>query len=231
MKRNQIIIIIVGFILIAGAAWMLAANSQKNGKVEQQSSSTASEEQETTQVEDNKFATLTGSAFDEAYLADMMAHHEGAVNMGEQALSASERPEIKKLANEIVSTQSREMAKMSEWQKKWGFDATMGAHGSHGGGANDMAGEMMDMGASLNGLKGDEFDKVFLEQMIIHHQQAVDMSKYADTNAERQEIKDLARAVIEAQEKEISQMKQWQADWGFQAADMDANSSMPGMNH
>ncbi|MBM3209733.1 DUF305 domain-containing protein [Candidatus Saccharibacteria bacterium] len=231
MKRNQVIIIIVGFIIIAGVAWILVANSQTNDSVEQQSSSATPDEQEAKPVDDNKFATLTGSAFDEAYIADMMAHHEGAVNMGEQALSASERPEVKALANEIVFTQSREMAKMSEWQQEWGFDATMGAHGSHGGGANDMAGEMMDMGASLNGLKGDDFDKVFLEQMIIHHQQAVDMSKYADTNAERQEIKDLARAVIEAQEKEISQMKQWQKDWGFQAADMDANSSMPGMNH
>ncbi len=223
MKRNQVIIIIVGFIIVAGAAWMLVAASQKEGNTKQQSSSATPDKKETKQVDDNKFATLTGTAFDEAYIADMMAHHEGAVNMGEQALSASERPEIKELANEIVFTQSREMAKMSEWQQEWGFDATMGAHGSHGGGANDMAGEMMDMGASLDGLKGDDFDKVFLEQMIIHHQQAVDMSKYADTNAERQEIKDLASAVIEAQEKEIAQMKQWQAAWGFKTTDTKAS--------
>ena len=49
--------------------------------------------------------------------------------------------------------------------------------------------------------------------MILHHQQAVDMSKYADTNAKHQEVKDLARAVITAQEKEIADMKSWQQKW------------------
>ncbi|HPE85487.1 MAG TPA: DUF305 domain-containing protein, partial [Chlamydiales bacterium] len=69
--------------------------------------------------------------------------------------------------------------------------------------------------AKLNGLSGEAYDKEFLKQMILHHQQAVDMSKYADTNAKHQEVKDLARAVITAQEKEIADMKSWQQKWGY----------------
>jgi len=67
----------------------------------------------------------------------------------------------------------------------------------------------------LQGLKGEECDKEFLKQMILHHEQAVEMSQYAATNAKHQEIKDLASAVISAQTKEIEQMKQWQKDWGY----------------
>ena len=74
---------------------------------------------------------------------------------------------------------------------------------------------MVEMQNKLQGLTGEEYDKEFLKQMIVHHEQAVEMSKYAATNAKHQEIKDLASAVISAQTKEIEQMKQWQKDWGY----------------
>jgi len=67
----------------------------------------------------------------------------------------------------------------------------------------------------LQGLKGEAYDKEFLKQMILHHEQAVEMSQYAAANAKHQEIKDLASAVIGAQTKEIEQMKQWQKDWSY----------------
>ncbi len=82
----------------------------------------------------------------------------------------------------------------------------------HGG---KSSGSMSDMMTSLNGKKGEEFDKAFLSSMIVHHQDAVEMSKAAQTDAEKQEIKDLAEDIIKAQESEIQMMQQWQKDWGF----------------
>jgi uncharacterized protein (DUF305 family) len=72
---------------------------------------------------------------------------------------------------------------------------------------------MMYMNAELVGKTGDEFDKAFLEQMIMHHQGAVEMAELALVNAKRQEIKDLSTAIIEAQNTEIGQMKNWQKSW------------------
>lgn len=72
---------------------------------------------------------------------------------------------------------------------------------------------MMDMNASLEGKTGDEFDKAFISEMIIHHEGAVDMAELALTNAKHQEIKDLANAIISAQNKEIADMKGWQNNW------------------
>jgi uncharacterized protein (DUF305 family) len=77
----------------------------------------------------------------------------------------------------------------------------------------DMAGMMHDMNAKLIGKTGDEFDRIFLEEMIIHHEGAVDMAELALTNAKHQEIKDLARAIIDAQNTEIAQMRSWSAEW------------------
>lgn len=72
---------------------------------------------------------------------------------------------------------------------------------------------MMSMDAELRGKTGDVFDQAFISEMIIHHQGAVEMAELALTNAKHQEIKDLARAIIEAQNREIVDMKAWQKSW------------------
>jgi uncharacterized protein (DUF305 family) len=215
MKRNIIIGIIVVVLAAGGIAWYLITEKQMREQVQQETSKNTSSEASSQPKDDNKFATLKGEEFDKAYVADMLAHHEGAVNMSEMAGAAAQRQEIRDLAQTIVDTQSQEISQMRTWQQEWGYEVTMGGHGSHGGSANDMSMNMMNMGDELNGLSGTEFDKKFLELMIEHHQQAIDMSKYANTNASHQEIKDLAKAVISAQQSEITKMKQWQKDWGF----------------
>ena len=86
---------------------------------------------------------------------------------------------------------------------------------------------MADMTKQLEGLTGDAYDKAFIEMMIKHHQGATDMAKLSANRAKHEEIKTLSQNIISAQEKEISEMQQWQKDWGYVTND----SSMPGMNH
>lgn len=78
-------------------------------------------------------------------------------------------------------------------------------------------GTMMDMMTSMNvelrGKTGDAFDQAFLAEMIVHHQGAVEMAELALTNAKHKEIKDLANAIISAQNTEIAQMEAWQKSW------------------
>jgi uncharacterized protein (DUF305 family) len=88
-----------------------------------------------------------------------------------------------------------------------------GSMRGNGGNAMSMADMMASMNAELEGKTGDEFDKAFLSEMIMHHEGAVGMAQAALTNANHQEIKDLANAIISAQNQEISQMKAWQKSW------------------
>ncbi len=76
-----------------------------------------------------------------------------------------------------------------------------------------MADSMASMTASLAGKTGDAFDQTFIEEMIVHHQGAVDMAKFALMHAKHQEIKTLASAIIAAQTSEITQMQSWLAQW------------------
>ena len=72
---------------------------------------------------------------------------------------------------------------------------------------------MEGMNHGLVNKTGNEFDKAFISEMIVHHQGAINMANMALSKAGHQEIKDLAKAIISAQESEIKQMDQWHQSW------------------
>jgi uncharacterized protein (DUF305 family) len=78
---------------------------------------------------------------------------------------------------------------------------------------NDMGSMMHDMNAKLQGKTGDEFDKAFLSEMVIHHEGAVDMAKLVLTSSKRPEMIKFANDIISVQSKEIDMMKQWENEW------------------
>jgi uncharacterized protein (DUF305 family) len=84
---------------------------------------------------------------------------------------------------------------------------------SKSNGTDTMGSMMGHMNASLEGKTGDEFDKEFITQMIVHHQGAVDMANLGLTQSKHQEIKDLSKEIIAAQNKEIASMQAWLANW------------------
>lgn len=57
--------------------------------------------------------------FDLRFMNAMIVHHEGAVDMAKDALNKSKRPEIKQLANEITTSQQKEIDQMKQWRKAW----------------------------------------------------------------------------------------------------------------
>jgi uncharacterized protein (DUF305 family) len=57
--------------------------------------------------------------FDLRFINAMIPHHEGAVVMAKDALSKSKRPQVKKLAQEIISSQQKEIDQLTQWGKAW----------------------------------------------------------------------------------------------------------------
>ena len=81
---------------------------------------------------------------------------------------------------------------------------------SHG---NAMDSMMIDMTERMKGKTGDELDKVFLQDMIVHHQGAIDMAKLLQAGTKRPELQKMANDIITVQSKEITQMKGWLTRW------------------
>lgn len=78
---------------------------------------------------------------------------------------------------------------------------------------SNMAGMMMDMNAALRGKTGDALDKAFLEEMIIHHEGAVEMTEILLQGTTRPELLKLGTDIVTAQTAEIEMMKQWKKEW------------------
>lgn len=63
----------------------------------------------------------TGDDFDKAFIAAMIIHHQGAINMADETKVNTKHDEIKKLADDIIFAQTKEIEMMRSWQKTWGY--------------------------------------------------------------------------------------------------------------
>lgn len=74
------------------------------------------------QIQSMKMFTDLGAAgpkFDLRFMDAMLAHHEGALTMAQDALAKSKRPEVKQLAQDIITSQQAEIDQMKEWRQTW----------------------------------------------------------------------------------------------------------------
>lgn len=155
--------------------------------------------------------------YDLRFIDGMIPHHEGAVVMAKEALQKSKRPEIKKLANEIIKAQDKEIAELRQWRKAWYLKAPNEPQAWHAEMKHMMAmtpEQIKAMRMDMDLGKSDaEFDLRFINAMIPHHEGAVVMAKDALNKSKRSEIKKLAQAIISSQEAEIKLQEQWRQAW------------------
>ena len=219
-KNNILILAIVAIVAIAGMV-LFAVTGNNDGKMNggMMSNNNSSQDSSNGLVDKNSadykmYSELTGDDYDRMFIANMIEHHKGAVDMAKLAQANAKHQELKDMADAIIAAQSKEITDMETWQKEWGYPSSSGEmmmdHSAMG-----MMADMGQMTEELKSLTGDAFDKAFISSMIEHHQSAINMAYPGQTNAKHDEIKQLTKAIIEAQSNEITQMKQWQKDWGY----------------
>jgi len=149
----------------------------------------------------------------------MIPHHEQAVVMADLADTRASDPVIVELAREIKGAQAPEIELMSSWLDAWGAprmdsDDAMGEHGSHGM-AGMLSDEQLDVLAQA---QGAEFDTLFAQAMIEHHEGAVQMARDVLADGADPDVAALAREIIVTQEKEILQLQSFLGVEGGSAA-------------
>ncbi len=63
----------------------------------------------------------TGDDFDKAFLEAMIPHHQGAIDMAQEAAKGAKHEEVKRMAKGIISAQQKEIDQMKAWQNAWGY--------------------------------------------------------------------------------------------------------------
>jgi uncharacterized protein (DUF305 family) len=132
------------------------------------------------------------------FLEGMIPHHQEAVDTAKEVLArGGSTPEMRKLVEDIITAQEKEIAMMKEWYQAWYGEAYVA----------DPA-DYKPMMRDLSTLSGAALDKVFLEDMIMHHMGAIMMAQSVQPYIENQEITDLTKAIMETQTAEIELMRQ-----------------------
>ena len=139
------------------------------------------------------------SMVDLAFAQGMIPHHEQAVEMATLALATSSDPEILALATQIRDAQAPEIEQMQGWLDS--SDSMMMDHDMQMGGM--LSTTEMD---ALANATGSEFDRLFLEGMIGHHEGAVQMAQMI-LNSDNAEAKALGEAIVTSQTAEIELMR------------------------
>ncbi|WP_107767157.1 DUF305 domain-containing protein [Nocardioides terrigena] len=158
---------------------------------------------------------------DVAFATDMIQHHAQALSMVDLTVDRALDPEVQQLAEEIRGAQGPEIETMSDWLQEWGekIPATMRDHSNAGHGSDSMGDSMDGMNGEMPGMmSGDELDDLenapdsefqtmWLEMMIEHHEGAIEMAREQQDDGQYQPAIDLAGDVVDTQSAEIQTME------------------------
>jgi uncharacterized protein (DUF305 family) len=148
-----------------------------------------------------------GRYSDERFIDAMVPHHQSAVEMAEVALDKAEHQEIRNLAEDIVTTQEAEIEELKRIkQREFG--------------TSEVPMEMSDEELQMMGMTDPQrlaeqrpFDKAFIDAMIPHHESAIEMAQVALEESDNPRIREIASAIVDAQNREIAQLKDWREEW------------------
>lgn len=161
-----------------------------------------------TTMHDEMMAGMNYNDPDNAFAHGMLGHHIGAVDMAEIQLKYGTDAEMRQLAQEIIDAQQPEIEQMQTWLDNNPDAAeptadTEAMQQAYADGMDAMHGDMM------LGIADPDPDMAFARGMLPHHVGAVDMAEVQLEYGSDEEMRQLAQEIIDAQQAEIEQMRNW----------------------
>lgn len=138
---------------------------------------------------------------DVVFLQNMIPHHQQAIMMSQMAVTHATTPKVKDLAARIEAEQNPEIQQMRGLLTAWGVPVNPGGMGPMGGMMDGAGG----MGPGM--MSGTTFDRPFLQNMIVHHQGAINMSQTELAQGSNPDTRQLAQKIINTQQTEINEMQ------------------------
>ena len=162
-------------------------------------------------------ATAEYNDADVMFAQSMIVHHRQAIEMAKLASTRAQSADVKQLAADVEAAQDPEIQTMSSWLTSWGadvpsddmsgMDEDMG--GMEGMNHSGMSGMMTDADMrKLRTASGTEFDRMFLQMMIGHHQGAIEMAMSEKDQGKNDEAVALAEKISSTQSAEITKMRE-----------------------
>jgi uncharacterized protein (DUF305 family) len=165
---------------------------------------------------------MAGMEFDLAYIDMMIPHHESVIALAEIARDQLGDERLQTIADAILETQPPEIEELAALREEWygspepemmSDELMATSMGMSHGCADQMHMDQMSAEWQVEQFEAaDDKDLAFIDQVIPHHEMAVVTSQLALEHANHEEIKDIARMVIDAQEREIKELEAIRAE-------------------
>jgi uncharacterized protein (DUF305 family) len=143
---------------------------------------------------------------DVMFLQMMLAYQGQSLKLVPLAKAKASRDDVRTLAAAIEVTQADEAGMMVGWLQAWKQPITAASdpavHEGHGG-MHDL--DVDELGA-LQSLTGPDFDKAFLNLLIGHQHNAVEVARMELSSGADQQVKEFAQRVDRSRGAEIQQM-------------------------
>ncbi|MFD5864795.1 DUF305 domain-containing protein [Agromyces sp. NPDC127015] len=155
------------------------------------------------------------SEVDSAFMLAMIRHHQQAIEMTDLVDDRTDDRDIRLLAERMSVSQQDEKTQITTWLQERSVPVNGDGSGHEAHDAESMPGMLSDdQFAELEAATGEEFDLLFLEYMIQHHEGAVQMvdDLYADGGGQESATDQFARHVESDQGIEIARMQQMLAE-------------------
>jgi len=151
---------------------------------------------------------------DIVFATGMIQHHAQALQMVDLTMGHDLAPEVQRLADEIRAAQTPEIEQMADWLQDWEqpVPETVRDHANADSEGMDMDSDLPGMMSgedlqSLEQAEGTDFQQMWLEMMIEHHEGAIEMADEERQNGEHPQAVAMAQDIADAQAEEISTMK------------------------
>jgi uncharacterized protein (DUF305 family) len=131
------------------------------------------------------------------YLRGMIAHHQSAIYMLEQAQQKSHRQEIRDLAGAVITADLKGIDVLNSYKKNWYGDSK----------------EVTQFQKINLGENDGKFDLRLLNALIQHHTEAIEKAEEIRTKSTRTEVLNVADEVITGLSANREQLKQWRKEW------------------
>lgn len=149
-----------------------------------------------------------GQAVEKAFLTGMVHHHETAIEMAEIAKRQGQDPFITDLADDILTTQEREIARMERiYERLLGGRLKPDAAAHDGLGLTAEEAGMTHSPETTEELRSaDPFDRAFVDEMVPHHVGAIRMSDVVLKRTNDPALRSLAKGIVSTQQREVKAM-------------------------
>lgn len=131
------------------------------------------------------------------FIDGMIAHHLAAIYLANQAKEQSKRPQVLSLANTIIEVDTEGIAKLYEQKKSW-FGNTK---------------QITQFAKVQLGSADEQFDLRFINALVAHHEEAIDVAREMQTKSTRSDVLTIAGSVITGLSDGIKTLETWRGEW------------------